>query len=191
MAEPAAKRMTIDEFLAWHDRRPEEERYELVDGRPRLMVRPLIIHQLIVGNVYSELADGLDDGPCLALPEVLVEVAPNTFRVPDVSVFCDLDDLDRRYGDEPVVLVEVLSPSTMDIDLFGKHDEYRSIPGLRHFAFVSADRAQVAVWSKDGDKDGDGVWSVDECVGLDTVASFHALGLELSLAEIYRNTSLS
>ena len=185
MAEPALKRMTFDEFHRWSADRPDEFVYELVDGVPRAMVRPVLVHQLIVMNTCVAFDDALGDGPCGAFPRALVEVGPDTYRVPDVAVLCDADDLTQRYGTEPVVLVEVLSPSTMDVDLYAKHEEYRGIAGLRHFAFVSADRAHVALWTRSDDE-----WSVEEFEGLDASVPFGGLGVELSLGRLYRRTGL-
>lgn len=186
MVEPAGERMDVEEFLRWSARQPDDHIYELVEGRPHAMVRPVLVHQLIVKNTCTAFDDELGDGPSSAFPEVLVEVAQDTFRVPDVTVLCEADDLSDRWGTDPTVLVEVLSPSTMDVDLYRKHEEYRAMPSLRHFAFVSADRPHVALWSRDADE-----WSVEEFEGLDAAVPFASVRATLPMARIYRRTGLT
>ena len=186
MAAPATARMGIDEFLRWSARQSDEFVYELVRDVPHAMVRPVIIHQIIVENLSSALNEELDGGTCISVPEALVEVAPDTFRVPDVAVLCDVDDLSGRYRTDPTVLIEVLLPSAMDVDLFQKHEEYRGIASLKYFAFVSADRAQVALWSRGTDE-----WTVEEFEGFDASVRFEGVGAELPLERIYRRTGLA
>ena len=186
MAEPAFERMDLATFLKWHDRQPSEERYELVHGRPRLMVRPVIVHQLILKNTCIALDEELQDGPCFSVPEILIEVSADTYRIPDVSVLCDRDEIGESHGEKPVVLMEVLSPSTLDVDLYEKHEEYRGLASVKHFAFLSADRAQVALWSVNDD----GAWTVETFEGLDTAVPMPAIGVTLPLSRLYRDTGL-
>ena len=56
MAEPAAKRMSLAEFLEWDD--GTDTRYELIDGRPRAMAPPIEAHGTIVANLAVRSAIG-------------------------------------------------------------------------------------------------------------------------------------
>jgi hypothetical protein len=49
------QQMTIDEFLAFTETRPDEERWELIEGRPVLNPSPIDFHQIVVANIVTFL----------------------------------------------------------------------------------------------------------------------------------------
>lgn len=185
MAELASKRMTIEEFLVWCDRQPGLERWELVDGEPRMMAPPRIRHQIISGNFWRHLTDCVETGPCLAVQEIGVPTGEGRYRIPDVTVDCGTPDLDGRVSERPTVVVEVLSPSTEDFDLVGKHEEYRSIDCIRHIVFVHAERPHVSIWTRGVDH-----WDVAVANDADDILTLDAIDCSIALVDLYRNTDL-
>ena len=100
MAEPAAKRMSLAEFLEWDD--GTDTRYELIDGRPRAMAPPIEAHGTIVsGEIAAELDNGI--GGAGVAPRA--KVIPAKFLGPDDGSTADairaidyLTDLKVRHG---------------------------------------------------------------------------------------------
>ena len=84
----------------------------------------------------------------------------------------------------PVLLVEVLSPSSVGRDLSVKLAEYVSLPSLQCYIVASQDEAMVWVWQRDS---GTGAFSqiATEIAGPEGKISITSLGIEIALEEIY------
>ena len=186
MAEPATQRMTIDEFLVWCDRHGGEDKWELIDGEPRMMVRPLPIHQLISYNMTSEFETCLRDTPCVAIQEGAVRTAERQLRFAGVTVYCGDVDVRRQVMGPPTVVAEILSPSTEGFDLVAKHEEFRSIESVRHIVFVHAERVHASVWTRTADG-----WTLAEANETDDAISLDAIDCRIEMARLYRNTDLT
>jgi Uma2 family endonuclease len=140
MAEVATKRMTSDEFIAWAMEQPEGEHYELVDGHIIRMASERAGHARAKGRIYEQLAQatrtlGL---PCEAYPDgMAVEIDDHTIYEPDALLRCGtpLPD-DAVKLNDPIVVVEVLSPSTQGRDAGAKLADYFRLPSLRHYLIV-------------------------------------------------------
>jgi Uma2 family endonuclease len=101
---------TLEEFRVWHERQPEV--YEFIDGVPRLMAPGSMPHSLIKGNVYAALRAQLRDSGCHVIVDG-AQIEGRTFSViPDVVVTCSPLNLSTPRVADPVIIVEILSPST-------------------------------------------------------------------------------
>ena len=111
MAEPAEKRWTVEEFLAWDD--GTDRRYELVGGRIVAMAPPSEAHAAIVANLTMRIGSQLRP-PCRVLGEFGVRLPDrdDSFYQFDLAVTRAAADPARRYIAEPEMIIEVLSPST-------------------------------------------------------------------------------
>lgn len=130
--------LTVDEFLAWADGRPG--RYELHDSAVVMMSPESMGHLKAKGAVYRALQDALDrrGAGCHALPDgATVRTSRGAFE-PDALVYCGdpLDDA-RTEVPAPVIVVEVLSPSTQHIDIGLKLAAYFSVPSVIHYLIVN------------------------------------------------------
>ena len=141
--------MRVAEYQAWVDHRPDEERWELIDGAPLLMAPQSERHQQIVANLIRHLRPLGRDRGCRAIPgiAVLSDVMDTFAPIPDVVVRCG-PPLKDGYARDPVLVAEVLSPSTMSRDRGLKTDFYRSIASLRIFLIVYQDEPRVEVWRR-------------------------------------------
>jgi Uma2 family endonuclease len=147
-------RMTVNEFLTWARRQPE--RWELVDGIPVAMSPERAIHGLTSHRAANALDRAITKAqvPCHFLPDsVAVRIDETTTFQPDAMVYCG----DRVSGDAievntPVIVVEVLSPSTATRDLRDKLVGYFRVPGLHHYLIVDPDR-RVVIHHKRGTGD--------------------------------------
>lgn len=142
--------MTVAEFLAWSVEQPDEARYELVAGVPlRLMAPTNIRHAQIQSNASQALRRTIVEAglPCRvydAGPGVAVGPAGDECRIPDVVVTCAAEiDETARLVPEPVIVVEVASPSTRLADVNDKVEFYGEIASIQHYLVIEQDRRRV------------------------------------------------
>src|SRR5262250_2691050 len=148
--------MTVEEFYAFTDTRPDEEKWELIEGEPILNAAPTQMHQLIVRNVILALGfrERELNAPWMVLPELGVRVSDKDRPEPDVLVIpSDHRSVDPRERDVSAVIVafEVLSPSTEGRDLRWKRTAYTSLPSLTHYVVIAQDAVEVIVFARDDD----------------------------------------
>ena len=136
--------MTVEEFYAFTDTRPDDEKWELIDGEPILNASPSPLHQLIAGNIIaassaSELQHSL---PWRVVPGFGVLASDTNRPEPDVMVvpteLFRLRPLPRDTTDA-LALFEVMSPSTSRHDLKWKRAVYTAMPTLTHYVVVAQD----------------------------------------------------
>jgi Uma2 family endonuclease len=180
--------MTVEEFYSFTDTRPDEEKWELIDGEPVLNASPSPIHQWIVGNLIVALrnrARALGDVSWAVLPGLGVRVSDVNRPEPDVLIIPragdSLDPLGRDRSDV-MVAFEILSPSTEDRDLRWKRTAYTSLPILTHYVVIAQDRIEVVVFARSADFAERRILSLAESLDLP------GLGISLPLAEIYHDT---
>lgn len=140
-------RMTADEFLAWAMERPETEHYELVAGEVVAMAPERLAHVRAKQRIFLRLTEAVTRQglPCEVLIDgVVVEVDDFTVYEPDVLARCGpaLSDETVRLRD-PLIVVEVLSPSSRAVDTGLKFSDYFRIPSLRHYLVVRAETRTV------------------------------------------------
>jgi Uma2 family endonuclease len=180
--------MTIEEFLAFTETRPQEERWELIEGVPVMNPSPVRMHQRIAGNIESFLTAekerlGARWMPMLGVGTV-VPASPNSLPQPDVFVQeSDVVD-DSHVTDDALVLFEVLSKSNTRADRAWRHRVYSSIPNCQHYVTVSQKAVEVIACDRAGG------WAERRLADLAAVLELPALGIALPLARIYRWTPL-
>ena len=109
---------------------------------------------------------------------------PNTVRYPDVLVEPMTGALKELSTEVPAVVVEVLSPTTEEMDLNVKLPEYRGIASLQAYIVASQDEALCWLWLRVANN---GIpEQPDEVIGLERSINIPALGVSIPLAEIYR-----
>ena len=147
MSDPAMKPMTSDEFIAWAMRQPETCRYELFDGEALAMAPERVAHALTKAHIWRRLTEAIEAAnlPCQAFPDGLaVEVDAHTVFEPDASVHCGerLPPSALKLTD-PLIVVEVLSPSTSARDVGAKLEGYFRLPSLRHYLIVRVENRTI------------------------------------------------
>jgi Uma2 family endonuclease len=185
MGLPAEKiYLTADEFLAWEIEQPE--RWELVDGECFAMAGGTDIHNTICLNVAFALRASLAGRRCsVFMSDVKLKIAEDeAVFYPDVIVSCDDADRGRRQWKEaPVLIAEVLSPSTEAYDRGRKFSSYRLIPGLTTVLFLNQNRPFVECYTRvEGNE-----WRLTEARDAESVVALEALGFSLPLADLYRD----
>jgi Uma2 family endonuclease len=140
---------TVAEFEAWHARQPE--RWEFIDGWPRLMAPGSLNHTIIKTNVGTALKIALADQGCTTFVDGAQVVTDEISAIPDVVVTCAPLDHSRPAIAEPTIIVEVMSPKSEADDTGRKWQAYQKIPSLRHYILLSQDQRLVNVHSRAGD----------------------------------------
>jgi Uma2 family endonuclease len=129
--------MTVEEFYAFTDTRPDEEKWELIDGEPILNAAPSELHQRIVKNILVTLA-AFELQPAISwevLPGLGVRVSDTSRPEPDLLIIPikgKSADLLSRDRSDVIVAFEILSPSTANRDLRWKRPAYTSLPTLSY-----------------------------------------------------------
>ncbi|HEX8391345.1 MAG TPA: Uma2 family endonuclease [Longimicrobium sp.] len=187
---PQTAKVTLQDFLAAAE--AAEGHLEFIDGQIVAMGGATITHGRITQRIAYALSAQLEGSSCEVLSQgnlVASGVAENAF-VPDVVVFCGEPRFLQTAGGElllnPVVLVEVLSPSTAHIDHDVKLDNYRRIATLQEYLIVSQDRPRVERYMRQNEHFWQ--WSVTE--GLNTQIRLDGLQATLDLARIYAGLGL-
>ena len=141
MSAPTAvsnRRYTFEECLKLEEQ--EHTRYEYYDGEVFAMAGGTLNHSSISGNINNAFDTGLSAAGCRSFQaDAKVQLRNGSSYVyPDVVLTCDAEDINaEQFVKHPMLIVEVLSPSTESHDRNIKWHQYRRIPSLRYFLFVS------------------------------------------------------
>jgi Uma2 family endonuclease len=143
----SSRPMTVDQFLTWLEDGPEGARYELVAGEVVAMAPERAAHARLKVRLWRALDDqiGAHGLSCEALPDgMTVKIDEHTAYEPDALVHCDdpLPD-DAIIVPAPVIVVEVLSPTTKAHDAGAKLADYFRLPSVRHYLLVRTERPTV------------------------------------------------
>jgi Uma2 family endonuclease len=185
MAEVRKQDLSFEGFLDWESRQPE--RFERVGGVVRMMAGGTLGHDAIGAKMIVELGRRLRGSRCRVHGSNLKVVSPRgDVMYPDAFVRCGPGDPRATHVADPVVVVEVLSPSTAMFDLTRKRLAYQSIPGLKVVLWVHPDRMRVDLMRRREP----GWVDEDPAEGPEGVVALPELGIELPLAEIYEGVPL-
>ncbi len=180
--------MRVEEFYAFTDTRPDEEKWELIDGEPLLNPTPSYLHQKIVRNLLVLLDEAArrSRGGWEVLPGFGVRLSDTSVPVPDVLIRPD-KFIDGRDCDDMIVAFEVLSPSTAKRDLRWKRTAYASLPTLRQYVVVAQDAVDILGFDREA---GAGGFSERRFTRIDDDLDLPAIGVRARLSEIYRGLGL-
>ncbi len=153
MEQPELRRMSREEYRRWAEGRPG--RYELVDGVVVAMAPQRAEHARLKARVFQLLQSGIAAArlSCEAWPDgMTVEVDEDTDYEPDAIVTCG----DRIPGNavavtNPIIVVEVLSPSTSGVDTGQKLEGYFRVPSIQHYLIVRTNKPAVIHHRRGGD----------------------------------------
>lgn len=142
------KTYTIDDIYNL----PEGERAELIDGHIYYMAPPNRKHQRISGELFLEIKSyiRLKGGKCEVYSApfaVYLDERTNTYVEPDISVICDKNKLDDRgCKGAPDWIIEIVSPSSRQMDHYTKLFKYRTA-GVREYWIVDPDKELILVYN--------------------------------------------
>ena len=178
------------DYLAYETQSPV--RHEYIAGEIFAMTGASIRHNVIAGNLFAELRTHLKGTPCRALIEgVKLRLRKEqSYFYPDVMVTCEdrLQELDsqQQIVEAPLVVIEILSPTTEATDRREKLRAYRTLPSLKEYLLVSQEQAQVEVYRRRGDIG----WDIITYEPGDTV-EIASLELKLGMDDIYFESGIA
>lgn len=179
-AQPKQK-MTVDEFIPWAMAQTSGH-FELVQGEIVAMAPERARHNLVKLAVARALQDAVKKAklPCTVFTDgMTVRIDKHTAREPDASVQCGGKvDLDSVVLDAPIIVVEVVSPSSEHDDTGSKLAEYFSVPSIQHYLIVDPFRPALIHHARgEGDAIATRIYSGGTIV-------IRPPGLELNLDEV-------
>jgi Uma2 family endonuclease len=183
MADVADKRMTVAEFLTWDD--GTDTRYELVRGKVVPMAPQNAGHSIIVSNLGATLHEHRKTSYYVgAIAGVVPPECDDTFYLADLVVSGTVLEASMITIPRPVVVIEVLSPSTIEHDRGRKAYDYRRIPSVREIVLVASEQRHIVIWRRRGPK-----WEVEDLIG-DATLELEAVGVNIPFAAIYADSGV-
>jgi Uma2 family endonuclease len=181
------QQLTVEEFLAFTDTRPDGERWELIEGVAVMNPSPVDYHQVVVTNIATCLMVHKQSSGVSWLPMIgvgtRVPISPNSLPQPDVFVK-EAAPTGSPVTDDALVLFEVLSRSNTKADQAWRRKVYASVPNCQHYVTVSLKAVEVVTYDRDSG------WEKRSVSTLEDAMALPALGLSIPLAAIYRWTPL-
>ncbi|HSU06533.1 MAG TPA: Uma2 family endonuclease [Acetobacteraceae bacterium] len=180
-------RMTVEEFLNWDS--GDALKYELVDGEPRATAPASRTHGMLQSELGRLIGNHLraSGSPCDVVtdPGVIPRMLPDhNMRVPDLGVTCASYQTEQAALPEPVLLIEVLSPSNQ-ANTWTNVWAYTSIPSVKEIVVLRSDRVAAELLRRLPDGD----WPErPEMVTGELVLD--SIGFRVALADLYVRTRL-
>jgi Uma2 family endonuclease len=185
MGEAALRRITVDEFLSW-DGDPNR-RYELVAGVIVAMTPPSPFHGVIAAKAAAAIGQKLKP-PCQVVSEAGIRFSwrNDAYYQADLAITCSPLTRGDWAVPNPIVIIEVFSPSTMAHDKAVKLIDYRHIPSVAAILFIASDEKQVELWRRGAD-----LWTVIELESGGIVPLSDAIGFDIPVEALYEGLDLS
>jgi Uma2 family endonuclease len=182
MSNTAEKLMSLAEFLAWEREQPE--RYEYAGGAIKMMTGASLAHVTITMNIAFALRQSLRGSGCRPFTNDAKVLAGGSVRYPDITVTCMSFSGTDDVVPDPILVIDVISPSTEREDRGRKKFDYFATPSIQQYALVEQDARRVDLYTKAGTE-----WT-NEIVEGSAVLRLSSIGVEISLDAIYEDTEL-
>ena len=169
--------MTPEDYLAWEAR--QEFRWEFDGFQPVAMTGGTKAHSVVRINLITALTNRLAGKPCQPYGDELKVRIGSKYRYPDVLVSCTEFANTDTIAAEPVVIFEILSPSTSDTDKTAKLAEYLSLPSVQRYVMLEQSRIFATIVTRTADG-----WGLALAAEGGTLA-MPEIGIEVPMAELY------
>ena len=192
--EPAVaydkQKYTIEEYLQME--RASDVKHEYFQGEIFAMAGASNRHITISTNLSGELYNKLQTSPCYPYgSDMRIHIPENTlFTYPDISIICgEINTFDKEKDTalHPTILIEILSKSTRNYDRGGKFKLYRDIPTLKEYMLVDSEHIGVEIFRINEHNH----WELEEYKNLKEIVTLPAIGVSLSMEDIYARTMLT
>jgi Uma2 family endonuclease len=180
-------RTTIDEFRAFIEDRPDDEKWELIDGEIVLNPTASNRHQLVATNIQYELEVARRKlGALWRVHGGISTRHPDDNHnepIPDVMVVPPTSDI-FNWTYDVLVVFEILSPFSKRRDLVHKRNFSTRLDSLTHYVVLAQDRREATIFERAREFAPRIISEPDETI------DFVGLGVSLQLADIYRDVPL-
>lgn len=193
MMQTLEKTYTVEEYFALDER--SEEKLEFHNGNIITMSGGTTNHGEIAARIIAMLILAIDEkAECrpnepfrVYTSDVKIQIpAYHKFVYPDAAVVSKEPEYYQNRRDtitNPLLLVEVLSPSTKQYDRKGKFMEYRTLPSFSEYVLIEQDRPMVTTFFRNEA----GHWEDADVSGLEQSVRLRSIDCEIPLARIYKN----
>ncbi len=182
MSTALHKPMTMTDFLNWEELQPTKHEF---DGlQPVAMAGGTRAHAQLQRNLAITIGGALRGSPCEFLGSDFQLHLTTTVRYPDGIVVCDRGNPKDRGTTLPVIVFEVLSPSTAGTDRIAKAQEYQATASVQHYVMLEQDRVGAMVLSRS-----DQGWTA-KVLSHGGVLALTELGIQVALEELYEGVEL-
>ena len=188
--ESGTGRFTVEEYFAMEEQSPV--RHEYFEGQVFAMAGGTKAHNLIKGNLIEYMRPALRKHGCQLFDEAVklatVDAGDKSrYTYPDIMVSCDpADRQDPQVVRQPILIIEVLSPSTAEYDRSLKFLEYQKLSSLQHYLLVSQTKWLIE-WYRCEERG----WFLTILAHREDVLQISDLHIEVSLAQIYEDTDVA
>lgn len=185
IAEYKNLKASIAEYLAFE--RQSTEKHEYFRGEIFAMSGASRTHNIIASNLIIQLGIRLKGKPCKPLgSDMRLHIPENTlFTYPDIAVYCgEMKTIDEDNALNPVVIIEILSPSTKNYDRGEKFQLYRDIPSLKEYILVDSESVHIEVFRLNHSRH----WELEEYKTVRDQLNIPSLQLTIPITEIYEGT---
>ena len=175
--------LTPEEYLTWERKQPFKNEYH--NGQIIAMSGASRWHNRITVDTTFQLSNQLMESECEVFAgEMRVQTSPTVYYYyPDIIVVCG----EPRFEDDtfdtllnPIVVIEVLSPSTAAFDRGEKFEHYKQLASLQEYMLISQNRVHVEHYLRREDR-----WTLTEFRGIDAVIHLLSNRCKLSVRDIY------
>jgi Uma2 family endonuclease len=171
---------TQDEFFTWAEL--QNERYEFDGVQPIAMTGGTNASSIVEGNLITALNMRLRGHRCQPLgPNAGVETVAKTIRYPDALITCSEQEMTAKCVTGPVVVFEVVSPTSVHMDHVIKLGEYMAVDSIRRYVIIESTTPVVTVIER---KAAGEPWGITRLTQGGTLY-IPEVGIEISVAELY------
>ncbi len=178
--------MSVEDYLILN-RNSKDTRYEYLDGDVRMLAGGSPDHSIIIANLTSAIKGPLKGSPCRVYnSDVQLKLTEKRYVYPDITI--SYDERDRNQKETihyPLVVVEVLSPTTEAIDRGKKAAYYRSCQTIQEYMMVDSEEVFVEVHRLE-----EGRWTINDFEPGDSI-TLESLGIQFPIEDAYEGTSLT
>ena len=168
------KDITFEDFFETLNK--SDEKFELYQGQIVSMSGGTVSHSRVSFLLQRTLDEVLKKKPCRVFNSDMAlriqNATKETIYFPDAMVKCGAMDSTKRYVENPIIVAEVLSPSTLGTDRVRKFNDYLKIKDLKAYLIVQPDRPEIECWKLENGEPTVWIFGEGEMVEIDTEIRF-------------------
>ena len=175
--------MTREQFLDWEERQPVK--YEFDGFRPVAMTGGTQAHDLIQVNLVASLHARLRGSACRIAGSSLKIAVDQSIRYPDAFIVCSPVIANATIAEAPVIVFEILSPSTASTDRITKNLEYQAMPSIQRYVMLEQTAVAATILTRDTP-----AWR-STIQGPGSILSLPEAGIEVPLDDFYEGLTFN
>ena len=181
MATEATRMRTVEEYLVFEAE--SDIKYEFIDGEVYAMTGGTLNHSQIMANTIISIGRQLDYSEChIFTSDMRVKAGESRFLYPDISAICGQPQLEDSQTTllNPIFVVEVTSPTSLEYDRIDKRAFYREVPSIQAYLIIDQHRICAELYTR-----ADVGWLLQVFTNLNDVIPLPMLDCDLPLAQVY------